>query len=115
MPGNGPDRGCIQGAVMQKLGLGAVIALTLAVLAYAATIAFRSDHPRPVPQTAVQRSPQDLAARERMARLVAEVAARSAAQTARTVTLEHLHSQAARHAPENAAEVIPANTVADNK
>jgi hypothetical protein len=100
---------------MQKLGLGAVIGLTLAVLAYAAIIAFRSDHPRPLPQTAAQRSPQDLAARERMAKLVAEVAARSAAQTARTVVLEHLHRQAVRTAPENAAEVTSANTVADNK
>ena len=115
MPGNGPDRGCIQGAVMQKLGLGAVIALTLAVLAYAATVAYNSDHARPVAQNTVKRSPQDIAARERMARLVAEVAARSAAQTARNVALERLHRQAARTAPENAAEVTPANTVADNK
>ena len=100
---------------MRTFGLGVVIALTLAVLAYAATIAYRSDHASPVAKATVQRSPQDSAARERMARLVAEVAARSAAQTARSVALERLHQQAAHPAPANVVEAAPANTVADNK
>jgi hypothetical protein len=80
---------------MQKLGLGAVIALTLVVLAYAATLAFEHEHPRAAAQAVVKRSPQEVAARERMARLVAEVAARSAAQTARQVATQRLQQQAA--------------------
>lgn len=80
---------------MHKLGLGVVIALTLAALAYAATLAFRHDHPRGVAQAVVKRSPQEIAARERMARLVAEVAARSAAQTAKQVATQRLQQQAA--------------------
>lgn len=100
---------------MQKLGLGAVIALTLAVLACAGNVAYHSDHARPVAQTVAKRSPQDIAARERMARLVAEVAARSAAQTARAVALERLHQQPPHPASENVSERLPANTIADNK
>jgi len=80
---------------MHKLGLGVVIALTLAALAYAATLAFQHDHPRNVAQAVAKRSPQEIAARERMARLVAEVAARSAAQTAKQVATQRLQQQAA--------------------
>jgi hypothetical protein len=79
---------------MRNLGLGLVIGLTLGVLVYAATLAFEHDHPRAVAQAVVKRSPQDLAARERMARLVAEVAARSAAQTAKQVATQRLQQQA---------------------
>jgi hypothetical protein len=80
---------------MQNLGLGLVMGLTLGVLVYAATLAFEHDHPHAVMQAAVKRNPQDLAARERMARLVAEVAARSAAQTAKQVATQRLQQQAA--------------------
>lgn len=80
---------------MYKFGLGAVIALTFAVLAYAGLVAYRAHHRPVVAQATVQRTPQELAARARMARLVAEVAARTAAKTAREVAEQRLQQQAA--------------------
>lgn len=94
---------------MRKFGLGVVIALTLAALAYAAVLALPQDRLKPVAQ-AVTRSPEDIAARERMARLVAEVAARSAAQSARRVALERLEQRRAAQAAKAAAP--PPTTVA---
>jgi len=95
---------------MQKLSLGAVIALTLAMLSYAGVVA--SHGSVPVAPTGVKYSPRDLAARQRMARLVAEVAARSAAQTAKAVALEKLHRQ---QAPAASAQVAVETTLAANK
>jgi hypothetical protein len=97
---------------MQKLGLGVVIALTFAALSYAATVAFEHDHPHAAVQAAVKRSPQDTAARERMARLVAEVAARSAAQTAKQVAMQHLQQRAAA---DKAAAIAAGTTVASSR
>ncbi len=93
---------------MQKIGLGAVIALTVAMLVYAGVVASRDFRSAPAVQNAVSRSPQEFAARERMARLVAEVAARSAAQTAKAIALEKLRRQQAQ-----ATVAPPAQTVAE--
>jgi len=101
---------------MHKLVLGAVIALTLATLAYAGVIASRDLRSAPVARNTVIRSPQDVAARERMARLVAEVAARSAAQTARAIALEKLHQQQAHAGAPHPPRQPPAQTtLAANK
>lgn len=89
---------------MQKLVLGVVIALTVAMLAYAGVVASRDFRSQPAAQSAVTRSPQDLAERERMARLVAEVAARTAAQTAKAIALEKLQRQQAQAAAAPPAE-----------
>ena len=91
---------------MQKFGLGVVIALTLAVLAYAGTLAWQDYRAKPVAQSAATRSPQQQAQRERMARLVAAVAAHSAAQTARAAVHER---QQAAHATAMLASAIAAN------
>ncbi|HZR37110.1 MAG TPA: hypothetical protein VFA75_17200 [Nevskia sp.] len=95
---------------MQKLGLGAVIALTVAMLTYAGVVASRDFRSAPVAQKAASRGPQDLAGRERMARLVAEVAARTAAQTAKAIALERLHRQQAQAAASPPAEAVAETT-----
>lgn len=87
---------------MNRFILGTVIALTVGMLSYAALVA--SSGRTPVAAAAAaqpQRSAADIAARDRMAQLVAEVAARSAAQTAKSVVMNHLQ---ARPAPEMAEE-----------
>ena len=78
---------------MQKIAMGAIVALSLAMLSYISLVALdHSRKPQAMVQAAVTRSPADIAARDRMARLVAEVAARSAAQTAKSVVLSRMQA-----------------------
>jgi hypothetical protein len=100
---------------MQKLGLGVVIALTLAVVAYAAVVAGRDFRSAPLAQGTAQRSQQDLAARQRMARLVAEVAAKSAAQTAKSVALDKLRRQQAHAVADPGPQTLAETAIAVNK
>ena len=79
---------------MQKIAMGAIVTLSLAMLSYITLMALGgSGKAYPVAQAAVTRSPADIAARDRMARLVAEVAARSAAQTAKSVVLSRMQAR----------------------
>ena len=75
---------------MQKTTIGVIVALTLAALSYAALEATDGARPASLAQAATKRSPADIAARDRMARLVAEVAAHSAAQTAKAVVMSRM-------------------------
>ncbi|MDR3418527.1 MAG: hypothetical protein P4L83_20345 [Nevskia sp.] len=77
---------------MHKYSLGAVGAFIFAITGYAAFFAYAGTGSAPPAQVAVKRSPEETAARDRMAQLVAEVAARSAARTAKTVALNHLQA-----------------------
>ncbi len=77
---------------MQNITMGAIAVLSLAALGYTTLVDSDSTRPKaPVP-VAMKRSPQDIAARDRMARLVAEVAARSAAQTAKSVAMSRMQA-----------------------
>ena len=86
---------------MKNIAVGTITVLTLAMLSYASLLAFdRKTPPARAAQTPVQRSPEEIAARDRMAQLVAEVAARSAAQTAKAVVMSHRQQQQATEATE---------------
>jgi len=89
---------------MQKIIMGAIAALSLAMSSYIILLALEGSG-KPKASThqtaaaAATRSPADIAARDRMARLVAEVAARTAAQTAKSVVMSRMQvSQPAQHA-----------------
>ena len=78
---------------MKKIAAGAIAALSLALLSYVTLAALNAyAKPHPVAQAAVMRSPADIAARDRMAQLVAEVAARTAAQTAKSVVMSRMQA-----------------------
>lgn len=77
---------------MKKTIVGVISALALAVLSYTALASFDRSHASAPAQVAVKRSPAEIAARDRMAQLVAEVAARSAAQTAKAVVMNRMQS-----------------------
>lgn len=77
---------------MRNFAVGSAAVFALAALSYAALAAFQNDSRTPV-AAAVRLTPQQLAARDRMAQLVAEVAAHTAAQTAREVVINHSRPQ----------------------
>jgi hypothetical protein len=84
---------------MRKFAVGCAAALALAALSYAALAAFQNDEKTTTAAT-VRLSPQQVAARDRMAQLVAEVAARTAAQTAKEVVIS-------RSRPQQVAVAVP--------
>lgn len=77
---------------MQNITMGAIAVLSLAALGYTTLVDSGSTRPKILVPVAMKRSPQDIAARDRMARLVAEVAARSAAQTAKSVAMSRMQA-----------------------
>ncbi len=77
---------------MQNITMGAIAVLSLAALSYTTLVDSDGTRPKPLVPVAMKRSPQDIAARDHMARLVAEVAARSAAQTAKSVATRRLQA-----------------------
>jgi hypothetical protein len=78
---------------MRKMALGAVAVLGLAALSYAAVIIPSQNEAKAAAIQPRHLSPQDVAARDRMAQLVAEVAARTAATTAKQVVLNRSRPQ----------------------
>jgi hypothetical protein len=79
---------------MRSIGTGVAAVIGLAALSYAALAAFQTNaKPVAAPAAVSRLSPQDIAARDRMAQLVAEVAARTAAQTAKEVVLSRTRPQ----------------------
>lgn len=91
---------------MRSFGTGVAAVIGLAALSYAALAAFQTNA-KSVDTAAISRlSPQQIAARDRMAQLVAEVAARTAAQTAREVLIN-------RSRPQQVAVATPAKKSAD--
>ena len=85
---------------MRNFAMGSAAILGLAALSYAALQAFQKDE-KPAAPAVSRLSPQQLAARDRMAQLVAEVAARTAAQTAKEVVIS-------RSRPQQVAVAVPA-------
>ena len=74
---------------MHKFGPGLLLILSLAALSFAALMAHRDDHTAAAVTAQPALTAEQAAARDRMAQLVAEVAARSAAQTAKAIALGH--------------------------
>lgn len=85
---------------MRNFAIGGAAVFALAALSYAALAAFQND-PKTTAAAATRLSPQQVAARDRMAQLVAEVAAHTAAQTAKEVVLN-------RSRPQQVAVAVPA-------
>lgn len=84
---------------MHKTAMGVILALSFAALSYAALMVFGGIHSAPAKalpakQASVRRTPAEIAARDHMAQLVAEVAARSAARTAKSVAQSRMAAQA---------------------
>ena len=95
---------------MQKITMGVIVALTLAALSYAALEASGGTRPTTIAQAAAKRSPADIAARDRMARLVAEVAARSAAQTAKAIVMSRMQPPQMAQASQTVAQAAEEKT-----
>jgi hypothetical protein len=74
---------------MHKFGPGLLLLLSLAALSYATLVAHHDDHTATAAAAQPALTAEQAAARDRMAQLVAEVAARSAAQTAKAIALGH--------------------------
>jgi hypothetical protein len=77
---------------MRNLSLGVALLLGLALLSYAGLAALQPPV-KAAPVALSRLRPQDIAARDRMAQIVAEVAARTAAETARKVVISRSRPQ----------------------